>query len=948
MIPQLSAVSKTALAKPETVCAICLRPVEPRKECVRCLLRVALETGDTSEPVSAGSPISSSGSESMQNLAGTYRTGAHFQHYRLVTHSDGSPYELGRGGMGVTYKAFDENLHCYVAVKVIHPHLLHNAQVRERFMREARQAARLRHPNVASVFHLGEQKGVCFYALEFIDGENVEQLVERSGPVTPRFALQVAAEVASALAAAATLRLIHRDLKPSNLMLMRSEPGEVKVKVIDFGVGLLLEPEAAEDNDRLIRAGMVGTAQFASPEQLRNNPVDARSDIYSLGATLWFMLNGESPPCELGHTRFGNSVPPLPAPLARLLKRTLESDPAARPQTAAALQRDLASSLEQISGETGSIRIVSSRSRARRFPLLLAWATAAVLLAGGGYALWRNSARKENEMRSTPAAPEKTQTIAVLPLHALGGDPESAQLAEAIHDEVLSTLARNKRLQVISQGSVLNPRLTSMTPAEQGRMLGAGILMEGSLQRSGKQFRVNARMVEAANGRTLHAGNFVGERTNLFALEQQIAAEMTAQLQPDRPTQPAMGVPTENMEAYESYLQGREWERKVDSYQGVKAAKAAEFYERAVGLDPTFALAYAALASVSTRLYWQEDNWDTRQAYLTKARRAVAEAVKLQPNLPEVHAALGYYYYYSHRDYDHAQQEFREAEKNLPNDSDVALALALVLRRKGAWDDAIASFQRASRLDPLSSRILSNLADTYSGLRRYEEEEQVFARKLALKPDDPELRLEHAYLQFKRTGYTAELRRATEQSDRAYESHDTAFARWDVNMLERKFDQAITEIRKSSRPEFETEFAIFPKDLLCALASAAKGDAATARASFEQSRLSMEPVVQKNTQGPRLRVALALAYAGLNRKTEAVEQARLAIEERSSAIDPVGGPPIAITAARVSVILGDKQEALRQLGPLLKMPFGLSLSRARFDPAWDSLRGMPEFEALLK
>ncbi len=173
--------------------------------------------------------------------------------------------------MGVTYKAFDENLHCYVAVKVIHGALLHDREVRERFMREARQAAQLRHPNVASILHLGIKSGACFYAMELIEGESVEQLVQRAGALNPRFALDIAGQIASALAAAAKLRLVHRDLKPSNVMLIRTGDGKASAKLIDFGVGLLLDPQTAEESARLTQAGLIGTAHSPAPSSFAVN-----------------------------------------------------------------------------------------------------------------------------------------------------------------------------------------------------------------------------------------------------------------------------------------------------------------------------------------------------------------------------------------------------------------------------------------------------------------------------------------------------------------------------------------------------------------------------------------------------------------------------------------------------------------------------------------------------
>ncbi|HEX8297435.1 MAG TPA: protein kinase, partial [Chthoniobacteraceae bacterium] len=279
-----------------------------------------------------------------------------FEHYEVLTRDDGSLYELGRGAMGVTYKAFDANLRIPVALKVINGPQLGSELARQRFIREARSAAKLQHRNVATVYHLGTEGDAWFYAMEFIDGETVEALVKRHGPLEPAAALQIAAQVARALNAAVPHGLVHRDLKPANLMLIR-EDDELVVKVIDFGLAVSSHPEEGDENETL--AGFVGTPHFASPEQLQEKELDVRSDIYSLGATLWFMLAG-GPPFSGGidavKTQHLTAVPPfeqlarLPEPVLALLRKMLAKEPTDRHQTPQELRRAVEESLQQISG----------------------------------------------------------------------------------------------------------------------------------------------------------------------------------------------------------------------------------------------------------------------------------------------------------------------------------------------------------------------------------------------------------------------------------------------------------------------------------------------------------------------------------------------------------------------------------------------------------------------
>ncbi len=288
----------------------------------------------------------------------------HFQHFEVLRREDGSLFELGRGAMGITYKAFDTNLRCHVALKVINSAYLNSDVARQRFLREARAAAALRHQNVATVFHLGSEGDNYFYAMEFVDGETVEAMMKRDGPVPAPLALEIVAQAARALGAAEKQGLVHRDIKPSNLMLIREDEREFVVKVIDFGLAKNSSREAGdEDTATLTAGGFLGTPHFASPEQLDERPLDTRSDIYSLGVTLWFMLAGKTPFAgslaqvmsqHLHREPPFESMDAQPREVVALLRRMMAKAPADRQESAAALRREVEACRDQIRSNSGS------------------------------------------------------------------------------------------------------------------------------------------------------------------------------------------------------------------------------------------------------------------------------------------------------------------------------------------------------------------------------------------------------------------------------------------------------------------------------------------------------------------------------------------------------------------------------------------------------------------
>src|SRR5438132_2826989 len=450
-------------------CAICGRPltqVGPKGECLRYLADLGFLSGSREAEKS----------ESGRRLTpGPLK----YDHFEVEVGPDGFPVELGAGAMAVTYRARDTVLNSEVALKVIDRSAAGNPGVRSRFLREARAAAQIHHPNVARVSHYGEQDGECFYVMELVEGETLEAKVRREGTMPLSLALEVIEQSARALAAAEACGVVHRDIKPSNIMMESDPSGAPIVKVIDYGVAKVLAPEAERGAEQT-QTGFIGTPAFASPEQFAQSGetrIDTRSDIYSLGATFWYLLSGRVP--FVGRTlrevaaRQAEELPleqlknaHVPARVIALLQSMLAVDPAKRPQTA----RELLSTIHRCYTKYSA----DAHLRRRRFMFAAAGATAIVGAIAIGTCLYQQAQSSAQIDRS----------IAVLPFENLSGDKENAYLAEGIQDEILTRLSKVGDLKVISRASTQPYKSKPENLREIAKQLGVAHFLEGSVQKS--------------------------------------------------------------------------------------------------------------------------------------------------------------------------------------------------------------------------------------------------------------------------------------------------------------------------------------------------------------------------------------------------------------------------------------------------------------------------------
>jgi serine/threonine-protein kinase len=625
--------------------------------------------------------------------------------YRIERRDDGTPWELGRGAMGVTYRAIDTSLQRPVALKLIDSEWVkRGAEARERFMREARAAAALRHPNVATVYHFGirEENGQFFCAMELVEGETLEMRVRRTGPLDALTTIEIALQISSALAAAEKQGLVHRDLKPANLMLVGPTPDangsnpvgaeEIVVKVIDFGVAkaLVEKPDAMG----LTHGGFVGTPAFASPEQFTNAPVDVRSDIYSLGATLWYLLTGHMPfpGASVEQIRASQHLHALPIEqlkaarvprrLISLIVSMLALEAAARPGV-----RTLTSKLQECRAQ-----ILDRWKAARRFALAagLLGLTAAVFLL---FPLWHHRVTTGNEAPSNV----REKSIAVLPFENLSEDKSNAYFAGGMRDEILTKLAQVRGLKVLSRSSTKKNESHPTNLAELGRQLGADTLLEGSVQKVAEDILIDVQLIEAKSGAQLWTQRYK-TRKDISEVEgevaHQVADALKIKLAPDE-TQRLRTAATTNPRAHDSYLRARALSAYSDeeSHEGQIA-----LLREAVAEDPQYAVAWAELAAAYVHI---GDAYRAPREILSPARDAAEKAVALDEKLAAGHMVLAGIALTYDWNFPLAKREFERAIALDPHSSDAHRLYGWYLAR--AERNFVAARQemaKARTLDP--------------------------------------------------------------------------------------------------------------------------------------------------------------------------------------------------------------------------------------------------------
>jgi eukaryotic-like serine/threonine-protein kinase len=857
---------------------------------------------------------------------------------------------LASGGMGVVYRAEDTQLRRVVALKFPLPEHRLDRRTRERFMHEARAAGALDHPNLCSIYEVGETSdGQLFIAMTLYRGETVKTRLDREGKLSVGTAVNIARQVCHGLEAAHRAGIIHRDLKPANLMVLP----DGTVKILDFGLAKV------EDLTLTASRVRIGTVSYMAPEQIRGERIDARTDLWSLGVVLFEMLAGEKPfrgeqDVSVAHAiitqepaRVSSIRPEAGSDVDRVISRLINKQPDNRYGSAAEADAELATL--QL-GDTASRRLpggVAPLPGKRRPRGMKPAALGLLLLSAAGLGAWL----LQHQSSATPRA---LTSLAVLPFEDAIQDSAYRYVSVGLRDGITTRLARLGSVGVSSDVSMAEYEKSVKPLPQVAAELRVESLLSGQVQRDGSRVRFDVSVFDVSEDQQTWSRRFEGELKDLAVLEREAAQAVARVLRIEmtgEERERLARLHTADPQAYLLYLQGREYElrgipRDLSELPVENLRRAQSFYSRARERDPSFALARARLAL--THVY-AAIRYDRTQARRDQAKLEAESAVRLQPHLSEAHEGLAFYWTHL-GEREKAAAELKLALADFPNSADLHLNLGTTYRSLGQWEEAIAELEQAMRLDPRHPGPVLNAAMTYNRVRRYKEAQQMWDRMIVFNPEDYHARITKGF-SYTRSHGTSDTLLAAVQAVPATWNHNgmKTFAHFTALRFQRRDAEALSMLRSDPTTISHDGFLYRTRTLMLAQTHQALGDRTKARANYEAARAMLADSVAAQPQNASMRVALGLAYAGLGHDAEAIREADAAL----NLVPLAKNNPVATVfmggAVEVFAQAGANDRAFELLDLLLAMPAGreVSVPLLRADPAFDPLRSDPRFGELL-
>ncbi len=652
--------------------------------------------------------------------------------------------ELGKGGMGKVYKANDTDIKEKVAIKLIKPEISTNKKTIERFQNELKFARKIRHKNVCQMYDLNREEGTYYITMEYVEGENLKNMIRMSRQLGIGTAISVAKQVCEGLAEAHKLGVVHRDLKPSNIMIDR----EGSVRILDFGIARSLKEKG------ITGAGvMIGTPEYMSPEQVEAKETDQRSDIYSLGVILYEMVTGRVPfegdtPFTIG-VKHKSETPKnpkelnaqIPEDLSNVILRCLEKDKENRYQSAG----EVRSELENIEkGIPTTDRAIPKRKPLTSKEITVTFGIKKLLIPASVFAalvivaviVWQFLLKKE-----TVSVPPSKPSIAVLPFEDLSPQKDQDYFCDGLAVELINRLSNIENLKVPARASAFSFKGKELDILEIGKKLKVELVLVGSLQKAGNRLRITVELVKVSDGYPLWSEKYVRDVEDIFALQDEISLSIVDNLKIKLLGEEKAELVTrhtQNPEAYNLFLKGRHfWNKRTPD----DIRKAIDYFEQAIKLDSNYALAYAGLADSYGLLPFYTSILP-KEAF-SKAKVAVMKALDIDETLAEAHSALGFIRTYYEWDWEAAETEFKRAVQIKPSYVTAHHWYAEYLSAMGRHEEAITQIRRAHELDPLSLIINCMKAWVFLFARQYERAIEQFQQTLEL---DPNFALAHSLL----------------------------------------------------------------------------------------------------------------------------------------------------------------------------------------------------------
>jgi len=860
--------------------------------------------------------------------------------------------ELGRGGMATVYLARDTKHQRPVALKVLEPDLAASLGS-ERFRREITTAAQLQHPHILGVFDSGETAdGQLWFTMPFVEGESLRDQLKRERQLPIAEAVRITREIAGALDYAHEANVIHRDIKPENILLTKR--GDALLA--DFGIARALfdEPSTgASPSAGLTMTGLaIGTPQYMSPEQASGDrSLDARSDVYALGAVCYEMLAGEPPFSGQSQQAIIAKMMTSDAPSVRVLRpgvspemdqvihRALARVPGDRWNSAG----EFASSLlvaERATQSLAAPSTVTSAAPRKRMPIAAVSLTAGFLIGAGLLFAWSSRGR------TASASSSGAVRLAVLPFENLG---ESADayfadgMTEAVHDKLTSLPG----LEVIGSASARQYRGTTKSPQEIGRELGVRYLVEGRVRWDKgspgvSRVRVSPELIDVQSAADKWAQPFDAPLTDVFQVQGDIAAKVAQSLQvalTPAAQQTLASRPTTDLLAYDAYLRARALAQSGSSPVALRRTIAA--YREAVARDSNFALALSGLSWSYTLLSF---NGVALPEFADSANNASARALALDPNLPEAHAARAAYYSDLLNDHARSLQEAKAGLAHTQN-AELLAAAAQAEGSLGHWEEAAADAQQGVRLDPRSTNAIRRAARIALWRRDVAAARSLFDRACALAPDNPQLLEERAMAELQLGDLAAAKRRIRGAPASMAQSTIVAYLSqyFDLGwILDRTQEQLLLSLGPDA---FDTDTASWA--IVLAQQYHFRGDREKARAYAARALAALDEQLKASPKDDQRLVFRGLALAYMGRSAEAIRSGERGVALRSSSLDAQFGPYNEHQLARIYILANQPERALDILEKLLSHPYYLTPAWLRIDPNFAPLRGNPRFEKLV-